>query len=152
MSISSVKCGEGPIAISSSYDKTLILWELKKGNPLMKLEGHKDAGWNWKKLSYNFFLVLDFIWIENLLFSGDRGGGVKIWDLNIGKAIKSVTSFKSQITAMDCIYSSNLGLVGSLVIILYFTLNLYLRMELYNFLILKLGSVFSQILFIQVEQ
>ena len=65
-SVSEVRAS-GSIAISSSYDRTLKLWDCDRGACLGTLSGHKQP-------------VMEFLWNHSTLVSGDRGGAVRAWD------------------------------------------------------------------------
>jgi WD40 repeat protein len=68
-SISKVMASEG-IGISASYDTSMILWDFKKKRDVEKLMGaHKEA-------------VMDFVWHNSLLVSGDKNGLLAIWVSN----------------------------------------------------------------------
>ena len=55
------------IAISASYDATMIIWDMNTKNEAVKLFGpHKEA-------------ILDFAWNNSLVVSGDKNGTVAIW-------------------------------------------------------------------------
>lgn len=55
------------LGISSSYDATIMLWDLAKKDMSEKLIGpHKEA-------------IMDFEWVNSLLVSGDKSGVVAIW-------------------------------------------------------------------------
>ena len=54
------------IAISSGYDRSLKVWDLQKKREIASCSGH-DAP------------VMDFIWADDLVVSGDRGGTVRVW-------------------------------------------------------------------------
>lgn len=68
-SISKVMASDS-VGISSSYDASIIMWDIKKKKSGAKLIGpHKEA-------------VMDFDWHNSLLVSGDKNGIISIWDLN----------------------------------------------------------------------
>lgn len=68
-SISKVMASDG-IGISASYDTSMILWDFKKKRDVEKLMGaHKEA-------------VMDFVWHNSLLVSGDKNGLLAIWVSN----------------------------------------------------------------------
>ena len=77
-SISKVKVDSNNVAISSAYDSALLVWKLNTLECAMGLfKGHKDS-------------VTEFEWFNSLCVSGDRSGGIAFWDINEGKAIKTV--------------------------------------------------------------
>lgn len=74
--VTKVMVDEYNIAASSSYDHTLIIWDLTSKSEAMKLTGpHKSP-------------VLEFDWHNSLLVSGDKDGYVAFWDINEGKPFK----------------------------------------------------------------
>lgn len=74
------------IGISASYDTSMIVWDFKKKRDCEKLMGaHKDA-------------VMDFIWHNSLLVSGDKNGLLAIWDLNEGKAVHAIKTHKGAVS------------------------------------------------------
>lgn len=71
-SISKVKVDSRNVAISAAYDAALLIWVLDSLECAQGLfKGHKDA-------------VLDFEWVNSLCVSGDRSGGIALWDVNTG--------------------------------------------------------------------
>lgn len=63
------------IAISSSYDRSLLVWNLNTASYEAALfDGHDDA-------------VMTFDWQNSLCVSGDRKGGVTVWDINTAKPV-----------------------------------------------------------------
>ena len=66
------------IGISSSYDSSLLVWNLDTLECAQGLfNAHKDA-------------VVEFQWRNSLVVSGDRGGSMAIWDINTGKAVREM--------------------------------------------------------------
>jgi len=64
------------VGASSSYDHSVIIWDLTTKQEAMKLLGpHKSP-------------VLDFDWHFSLLVSGDKDGYLAFWDINEGEAFK----------------------------------------------------------------
>merc|ERR1719277_995823 len=61
--------GQGKLAISSSYDRTLGVWDLRSKRSVASCTGHNAP-------------VLEFVWCDNVVASGDRSGIVKLWDTN----------------------------------------------------------------------
>ena len=55
-------------------------------------KGHKDS-------------VTEFEWYNSLCVSGDRGGGVAFWDINAGKAIKTVKAHQAGAVGKIGLYS-----------------------------------------------
>ena len=76
-SISKVAVDAQNVAISSAYDSSLLVWRLDGLECVQGLfHGHKEA-------------VLEFSWANSLCVSGDKAGGIAIWDINCGKALLS---------------------------------------------------------------
>ncbi|KAJ9453380.1 F-box/WD repeat-containing protein 7 [Diplonema papillatum] len=67
-SISDVKANASNIAVSSSYDRTLKVWDCDRGRELASLAGHKAP-------------VMQFVWANAAVVSGDRQGAIRAWDL-----------------------------------------------------------------------
>ena len=76
-SISKVQVDSNNVAISAAYDSSLLVWKLDGAECVQGLfNGHKDA-------------VLEFKWVNSLCASGDKAGGMSIWDINTGKSLMS---------------------------------------------------------------
>jgi WD40 repeat protein len=74
--VTKVMVDEHNTAISSSWDQTLIIWDLTSKKEVMKLKGaHKS-------------IVREFDWHNSLLVSGDKDGYVAFWDINEGRPFK----------------------------------------------------------------
>ena len=74
-SISKVKVDNNNVAISAAYDASLLVWKLDGLECVQGLfKGHKEA-------------VMEFAWHQSLCVSGDRAGGVAIWDINAGTTL-----------------------------------------------------------------
>ena len=74
-SISKVKVDANNVAISAAYDSSLLVWRLDGLECCQGLfKGHKQA-------------VMEFAWQNSLAVSGDREGGVAVWDINAGTPI-----------------------------------------------------------------
>lgn len=80
-SISQVQCGENNIALSSSYDKTVKIWDLDEPKCLNTLRndkyGHTKA-------------IQNFYWKNSLVVSGGRDALCCIWDINTGKHVSTL--------------------------------------------------------------
>ena len=74
---------QGDIAISASYDKTMIVWDLKRLEKLISLNGTAP--------------VVSFIWNNSLVASGERNGAVHFWDVNTGQRVYSVQNHTSAV-------------------------------------------------------
>lgn len=87
-SISRVRVdAKGKLAISSAYDRTLGVWDLRSKRQAAQCTGHNAP-------------VLDFVWWDNLVASGDRSGIVKLWDTNHAENVGTLKGHKGHITAM----------------------------------------------------
>jgi len=75
------------IAISSAYDKTLRAWDLRSKSEVACCTGHDSP-------------VMDFIWANDVVASGDRGGTVRVWDACRAEHIAALKGHKGHITAM----------------------------------------------------
>lgn len=93
------------IAISSSYDASLLVWDLNTKECLQGLfHGHKDA-------------ITTFEWHNSLIVSGSRDGSLAFWDINTGKAFKKTSSHEgavSKIKLYDDGVDSNIILTAGL--------------------------------------
>ena len=79
-SISKVKVDANNVAVSASYDASLLVWTLDSlecANGLFN--GHKDA-------------VMEFEWNNSLCVSGDRQGFVAFWDINRGEPLRKINA------------------------------------------------------------
>jgi len=75
-SISKVMTDDYNVGVSSSYDTTMMIWDLDTKKSATRLMGvHKEP-------------VLDFDWHNSLLVSGDKNGYIVMWDVNEAKPIK----------------------------------------------------------------
>lgn len=79
--------GPGKLAISSSYDRTLGVWDLRGKRQAASCTGHNAP-------------VLDFVWWDHIVASGDRSGIVKLWDTNHVKEAGTLKGHKGHITSM----------------------------------------------------
>lgn len=87
-SISRVRThADQPLAVSAGYDRVLRAWDLRSKTEVACCTGH-DAP------------VLDFIWANDVIASGDRAGTVRIWDACRAKHIACLHGHKGHITAM----------------------------------------------------
>jgi F-box/WD-40 domain protein 7 len=107
-SISAVDvAADGACAVSSSYDATLRVWDLRRGAPSAaaavlqrsaRRRGHRDP-------------VLCFAWLpaHEVLLSGDRAGDVLLWDVRAGSVSRALEGHRGHITALEC----SLGRAGA---------------------------------------
>eukprot|EP00736_Rhodelphis_marinus_P000356 Rmarinus@m.6999 len=94
-SISMLRAGSATsVAVSSSYDKTLKIWDTAKKRELSTLSGHTAP-------------VLDFAWTANthgtdgvMIVSGSRDGMVIVWDVSSGDASRKLKGHKGHVTAV----------------------------------------------------
>eukprot|EP00933_Yihiella_yeosuensis_P030531 TRINITY_DN24166_c0_g1_i1.p1 TRINITY_DN24166_c0_g1~~TRINITY_DN24166_c0_g1_i1.p1 ORF type:complete len:634 (+),score=99.35 TRINITY_DN24166_c0_g1_i1:67-1968(+) len=87
-SISRVRAhAQEDLAVSSGYDRTLRAWDLKKKNEVGCCKGH-DAP------------ITEFIWADDVIASGDRGGTVRVFDARRAEHIAALRGHKGHITAM----------------------------------------------------
>lgn len=87
-SISRVRVdGQGKLAVSASYDRTLGVWDLRSKRSVASCTGHSAP-------------VLDFVWHEHIIASGDRSGVVKVWDTNHIQCTGTLKGHTGHITAM----------------------------------------------------
>ena len=89
-SVSSVAVNDtGTHVISASYDKTIKVWNTKRGTEVTTLRGHTAP-------------VLDIEWCtegNGLVLSGDRSGMACIWDLEGGNA-SQLKGHRGHVTAL----------------------------------------------------
>jgi len=93
LSISKVSIhSEGKLALTASYDKTLVLWDMERykiSNAKQRLVGHRAA-------------VVSFDWTTtSFALTGDRGGGVKLWDLEKCRIMRSMSKVHTG-SVMQC--------------------------------------------------
>jgi len=74
-------------AISSGYDRTLRVWDLRSKTEMACCTGH-DAP------------ILEFIWADDVVASGDRGGTVRLWDAMRAQFVAALKGHKGHITSM----------------------------------------------------
>lgn len=91
-SVSKVKvsANDGGFALSSSYDKTLRLWSLKRSHmpkSAFTFRGHTAP-------------VLDFCFANGHLLSGDRSGNAIVWDLTAGCSSINLVKHRGHVTAL----------------------------------------------------
>lgn len=91
--------GSDSVGISSSYDASIRLWDLKKKQSSSKLVGpHKEA-------------IMDFDWRNSLLVSGDKSGVMSIWDLNAEKSIKAIKTHNGAVSQIKLFSQSDQNLI-----------------------------------------
>jgi WD40 repeat protein len=93
-SISLVKCAENRnIALSSSYDKTMKVWNLDNQQCLHTMtskNGHKKA-------------IRTFFWKNSLVCSGGSEGLVCIWDVNTGALVSVLEEHEAPILSINAL-------------------------------------------------
>jgi WD40 repeat protein len=73
--ISKIDVDARNVGISSSYDASLLVWNLDTLECAQGLfNGHREP-------------VVEFAWRNSLVVSGDRGGSMAIWDINTGQCV-----------------------------------------------------------------
>lgn len=95
-SISALKIDSRDIAVSSSYDATLKVWDLAKGQKaaasssrlLSTLSGHAKA-------------VLNFAWHHSLVVSAGRDASIYLWDLNMGRRVAELKGHKQPVQTIE---------------------------------------------------
>lgn len=95
-SVSNVKGLSSKLGVSSSYDKTLRIWDLAKKDSLQTLCGHSAP-------------ILTFVTSGDHLISGDRSGLLKLWDLSTASPLATMTGHKGHITALFANEDKNNG-------------------------------------------
>mmetsp|Transcript_21104 Transcript_21104/g.50074 ORF Transcript_21104/g.50074 Transcript_21104/m.50074 type:complete len:448 (-) Transcript_21104:17-1360(-) len=81
----------GKIGVSSSYDGTLIIWDLAKKKTSSTLKAHKGP-------------VLGFSWGDTgAVLSGGRDGLAMLWDLNVGQRSRVLRGHAGHVTAQNWI-------------------------------------------------
>jgi WD40 repeat protein len=94
--------GDEKQAVSSSYDKTCILWDLPSGKPLKTLRGHKEP--------------VDSVSITpdgRLALSGSRDKTCILWDLQSGKPLKALTGHHKEVSSVAITPDGKRALSGS---------------------------------------
>lgn len=93
-SISAVKVDSRSFAVSSSYDGSLIVWDLNsRPRSVCHLSGHKKA-------------VLNFFWRNSLVISCGRDGLLGIWDVNTGTMVETLKGHSQPIQCADVLSSA----------------------------------------------
>ncbi|KAF5226776.1 hypothetical protein ECC02_000277 [Trypanosoma cruzi] len=100
-SISQVEVNDSSkIAISSSYDRTMRLWDCGGGGRcLSTLAGHKAP-------------VMMFSWCGAQVLSGDRQGTAKVWDLETGDCLATMATKRGQIGSLWHLLHTSVGLLS----------------------------------------
>lgn len=88
------------LAISSGYDRTLRAWDLQSRTEVACCTGHAAP-------------VMEFIWADDVVASGDRGGCVMVWDACRAEHIAVLKGHRGHITAMLALPEPCAGGTGS---------------------------------------
>ncbi|KAG8342083.1 WD domain [Trypanosoma vivax] len=90
------------LALSSSYDRTLRLWDCAAaGRCIATFAGHKAP-------------VMMFSWCGAQLLSGDRQGTAKVWDIERGSCLATMATKRGQISSLWHLLSSDVGLLSAI--------------------------------------
>lgn len=95
-SISQVEVNAHQLAISSSYDRSIKLWDLNRRACVSTLAGHANP-------------VMSFSWCGPLLLSGDRKGTARVWDLETSACLGQSDAKHGQVGALGHLYSETMG-------------------------------------------
>ncbi|GET90746.1 hypothetical protein, conserved [Leishmania tarentolae] len=93
------ECQGRSMAMSSSYDRTIRVWELdgiSGGREIGCLSGHKGP-------------VTQFSWLETEALSGDRQGIVKLWDVETAQCRLTASSKRGQIGSLAHLVHPDVG-------------------------------------------
>jgi WD40 repeat protein len=86
--------------ISSSYDRSLKIWDINKTSPLASMHGHKGA-------------VLDFaLFSDNKAVSGGRDGRVFLWDASRAASVTSFVAHTGHVTNTKRTCDENIVVTG----------------------------------------
>ncbi|KAH9579971.1 WD40 repeat [Trypanosoma melophagium] len=92
------------IAMSSSYDRTLRVWDCSPGGAggrcVATLAGHNAP-------------VTMFAWCGTQVLSGDRRGAAKAWDVETGGCLATLAASRGQIGALWHLVSGGAGLLSA---------------------------------------
>lgn len=80
-----------PVVASCSQDKSVCLWNVRKGKSLWKKQSHESS-----------VACLTVICHNSLLASGDTEGGIRIWDVNNGQETVLQGSHSAVVAKMLC--------------------------------------------------
>eukprot|EP01027_Heterolobosea_sp_BB2_P010956 GEZU01015996.1.p1 GENE.GEZU01015996.1~~GEZU01015996.1.p1 ORF type:complete len:335 (-),score=24.48 GEZU01015996.1:14-1018(-) len=101
-SISQVQVDENNVAVSSSYDGTLKVWDLDQRSCIHTLQskrgshGHSTA-------------VNRFFWRNSLVISGGRDCSLALWDINTAQCIGTLKEHKGQIMCLDVVEEDSMN-------------------------------------------
>lgn len=92
----------GEAILSGAYDKTVRVWDPRRGTEMSVLSGHKGP-------------VLDLAWQPQRVVSGGRGGLAIAWDLESGKKLGVLKGHKGHVTSVTwyCEEDTNVFLSGA---------------------------------------
>lgn len=80
---------DGDYAVSGADDRTIKVWDLKRGKEVRTLEGHQNA-----------VTILATTINGKRVFSGSLDNTVRVWDLKTGKLLQTFIGHTSTITAL----------------------------------------------------
>ena len=93
-SISRVKVASSPHIISSSYDRSIKVWDIASGQAILTLQGHTGA-------------ILDFVFCNLAqVVTASRDSTVRLWDIHVGKPFATFSGHKGHVSAITKIEGS----------------------------------------------
>jgi WD40 repeat protein len=92
----------GDSLASSSWDHTVMLWDLKSSRSIRKFIGHED-----------YVLGLDFHPSSEYLVSGSRDKEVRLWDLKVKRNVKNFKTHVERVQAVSFSPDGTKALTGS---------------------------------------
>jgi WD40 repeat protein len=87
--------GDGALAVSGGWDKSICLWDLSVGKLINRLNGHASNGGQTGTVS-----KLTFSPDGKQVFSAGVDGTVRIWDLPGGKQTRALSAHKGAVTSL----------------------------------------------------
>ena len=83
-----------PKIVSSSDDKTIKFWDIKKNQCLMTLNGHTDLVWSMEKVS------------KSQVLTGSEDKHIKLWDLDKGVCLKTFRGHTTSVSSLKMLTES----------------------------------------------